>query len=156
MQFYRVKNSYTYRIMSVLKVETDIITSIVASLTGWAVILVIMYIKIFKTGVIGFICDVKMCLTSHWPIIFNIRVSSCAWELQTDLIFLWIKVSSVIQTFSVAHIKGKMSNLPININCNRSLYFLNILRACYFELLLGICTFIIIVILWYLINYLPS
>jgi hypothetical protein len=26
---------------------------------------------------------------------------------------LWIKVSSVIQTLSVAHIKGKMSILPI-------------------------------------------
>ena len=83
-----------YRIMAVLKVETDIITSIAASLTGWAVKLVIMYVAIFKTGVIVFIGKVKMSL---W----------------TDLIFLWIKVSSVIQTLSAAHIKGKMSNLPI-------------------------------------------
>jgi cellulose synthase/poly-beta-1,6-N-acetylglucosamine synthase-like glycosyltransferase len=36
------------------------------------VILVIMYVKIFKTAVNVFICDVKMCLTSHWLIIFNI------------------------------------------------------------------------------------
>ena len=45
--------------MVVLKVETDIIASIAASLTDRAVILVIMY------GVIFFIGDVKMCLTSH-------------------------------------------------------------------------------------------
>jgi hypothetical protein len=73
-----------------------------------------MYDEIFKTGVIDFIGDIKMCLTSHWLIIFNIRVSSCACELRTDLIFLWIKVSSVIQTLSAAHIKGEIPNLPIN------------------------------------------
>jgi len=38
---------------------------IAASLTGRAVILVIMYVKIFKTGVIVFINDVKMCLMSY-------------------------------------------------------------------------------------------
>ena len=53
---------------------------------------------------------------SHWPIIFNIRVSSCACELWTDVKFFFIKVSSVIQTISAALmiIKGKMSNLSIN------------------------------------------
>jgi ABC-type phosphate transport system substrate-binding protein len=37
-----------------------------------------------------------------------------------DVTYLWIKGSSVIQTLSAAHIKGKMSNLPINtfININ--------------------------------------
>ena len=54
-------------------------------------------------------------MTSHWLIIFNIRVSSCACELQTDLIFLWIKVSSVIQILSVAHIKGEMSKLLVQV-----------------------------------------
>jgi hypothetical protein len=44
--------------MAVLKVETDIITSITTSPTGRAVILVIMYVKIFKTGVIVFNSDV--------------------------------------------------------------------------------------------------
>jgi hypothetical protein len=102
-----------YRITSVLKVETDIITTISANPTGRAVILVIMYVKIFKTDVIVFIGDVKMCLTSHWLLIFNIRFSSCPFELRTDLIFLWNQVSSVTQTLSVAHIKGKMSNLLI-------------------------------------------
>ena len=113
-----------YRITTVLKVETHIIASIATNSSGWGVILVIMYAKILKTGVIVFICniivficniivficniivficniivfigDVKMCLMSHWSIIFNIKVSSCTCELQTDLIFLWIKVSSVI------------------------------------------------------------
>ena len=49
----------------------------------------------------------QMCFASHWLIIFIIRVSSWACELQTDLIFLWIKVSSVIKTLSVtvAHIQ---------------------------------------------------
>ena len=39
--------------MAILKVETDIITSITASLTGRAVRLVIMYVEIFKTGIIA-------------------------------------------------------------------------------------------------------
>ena len=42
--------------MSALKVETDIITSMTVSPTGTAVILVIMYVKTFKTDVIVFIC----------------------------------------------------------------------------------------------------
>jgi hypothetical protein len=67
-----------YRITAVLKVKTDIIASITASQTGGAVILVIMYVEIFKTDVIVLIGDVKTCLTSHWPIIFNIKVSSFA------------------------------------------------------------------------------
>jgi len=53
-----------YRITAVSKVETEIIASIAASQTGRAVILVIMYVEIFKTGTI-FIIDVKMCLMSH-------------------------------------------------------------------------------------------
>jgi hypothetical protein len=57
----------------------------------------------FKINAIVFIGDVIMCLTSDSPI--------C--ELRTDLIFLWSKVSSVIQTLSVAHMKGKMFNLQI-------------------------------------------
>jgi hypothetical protein len=43
-----------YRIAAVLKVEIDIIASITASPMGWAVI---MYLKIFKSGVIVFISD---------------------------------------------------------------------------------------------------
>ena len=53
-------------------VETDTIASIAASPIGPAVILVIMYYELFKTGDIIFIGDLKTCLTSHWPIIFNI------------------------------------------------------------------------------------
>ena len=54
-----------YRITAVLKVETVIITSIAASQTERAVILVMMYVVIIKTGVIVFFCDGKMCLTSN-------------------------------------------------------------------------------------------
>jgi hypothetical protein len=46
-----------YRITAVLKVKTDIIASITASQTGGAVILVIMYVEIFKTDVIVLIGD---------------------------------------------------------------------------------------------------
>jgi hypothetical protein len=35
-------------------------------------ILLIIYVKIFKTGIIVFISDVKICLSSHLPIIFKI------------------------------------------------------------------------------------
>ena len=48
-------NIYIYRISSVVKVETDIITSITAGLTGRAVILIIMFVETFKTDIINFI-----------------------------------------------------------------------------------------------------
>jgi hypothetical protein len=48
-----------------MKVETDIITNITVSLIGRAVLLVIMYVEIFKTDVIIFIGNVIVCLTSH-------------------------------------------------------------------------------------------
>jgi hypothetical protein len=46
-------------VLSILKVETDIITSIHESPIGRAVILVIMYAETFKTGVIAFISCIK-------------------------------------------------------------------------------------------------
>ena len=101
-----------YRISAVLKVETDIITSIVASPKGQTVILVIMYVEIFKTGIIVYIGDVKMCLTSHYLIIFNIS-QFLHMRVTNRPNILLIKVRSVIQTFSAAHIKGKMSKLPM-------------------------------------------
>jgi hypothetical protein len=53
----------TYRIMVVLKAETDIMASLAASPIGQAVILVIMYVETFKTVAIIFIGNVKMHLT---------------------------------------------------------------------------------------------
>ena len=114
--------------MADLKVDTDIIISIAASPT-------VMYVEIFKTGVIVFIGDIKMCLTSHWRIIFNIRVSSCACELRTDLIFLWIKVSSVIQTLSAAHIKGKISKYRKQNQCC-NFYLFQQIPFCYSNIFL--------------------
>jgi len=46
-----------YRITAVLKVETDIIASIALIRRGQVVILVIMNVEIFKTGIIVFIVD---------------------------------------------------------------------------------------------------
>ena len=43
-----------HRITAVLKVETDIITSVAVSLTGQVLILAIMYIEIYKTDMIVF------------------------------------------------------------------------------------------------------
>jgi len=61
-----------YRIMAVMMVETGIISSIAASLIGQAVILVIMFVEVFKTDVIFFISKVIMGLMSHRRIIFSI------------------------------------------------------------------------------------
>jgi hypothetical protein len=49
---------------AVLKVETDIITNISASLIGRAGIFVIMSVEAFKTDVIAFIGGVITCFTS--------------------------------------------------------------------------------------------
>jgi hypothetical protein len=56
--------SSTYRITAIVKVETYIITSIAMSLMEWVVILVIMYVKTFKTDDMVFIGNI-ICLTSH-------------------------------------------------------------------------------------------
>ena len=62
---YNGMKTIIYRITAVLKVKTNIITTIAASPTGRSMI---MYVEIFKNDVIVFIGDVKICLTSHWPI----------------------------------------------------------------------------------------
>ena len=49
-----------YRIMTILKVETDIITNISESLIGWPGIFVIMSVEVFRTDVIVFIGDVRL------------------------------------------------------------------------------------------------
>jgi hypothetical protein len=64
-----------YRITAVLKVETDIITSIGDNLMRRVAILVIMYVKTFKMEVIVFIGIKRHNVTSHWPIISSIRVT---------------------------------------------------------------------------------
>jgi hypothetical protein len=61
--------------------------SIAANPNDRAVILVIMYVEIFITGLTVVIGDVKMCGSSHWLILFNIRFISFACELRTELIF---------------------------------------------------------------------
>jgi len=58
-------------------------------------ILVNIYVKTFKTGIIVFICDFIICLTSHSLIIFNIRASS------------------LILTILLGEIKGNTSKFPI-------------------------------------------
>jgi len=52
--------------MAAMKVKTDINTSITASLIGWAVILMMIFVEIFRTCVIVFIGKVIMYLTSQW------------------------------------------------------------------------------------------
>jgi hypothetical protein len=64
-------NSDTYRIMSDLKIETDIITSIASSLIERAVILVMMYVATFITDIIILISNTIMYSTSYWQIKFS-------------------------------------------------------------------------------------
>ena len=89
------------RKMTILKVETDIITSIHESPIGRAVILVIMYAETFKTGVIAFISytDITMCSRSL-----------------TDRIISSIRICSLILKILLDEIKGEMSKLLMKIN----------------------------------------
>ena len=50
--------------MAILKVETDFIANISASLIGRVRIFVIISVKAFRTDVIVFICDIIMCFKS--------------------------------------------------------------------------------------------
>jgi hypothetical protein len=69
------------------------------SLTGRGMILMKMYVRTFKTDVIGFICE--MCLMSH---------------------YFSVSVSSLILTMALVEIKGKMSNLPFSIWKKKTIY----------------------------------
>ena len=51
--------------MSVIKVKTDIIPSMGASLIGRVVILVLMCIKTFKTDIFVFIDNINLCSMSQ-------------------------------------------------------------------------------------------
>ena len=92
-----------YKIMAVLKVETNIILSIVRSC--FDVILTDNFQFIDADNITRWVQRKNVQITD------NMMYSD--FEPLTDLIFLWIKVSSVIQILWVPHIKGKMSNLPI-------------------------------------------
>lgn len=88
------------REMTILKVETDIITNIQESPIGRAVIPVIMYAETFKTGVIAFIgyTNIKMCSRSL-----------------TDRIISSIRICSLILKKLLDDIKGEMSKLLIKL-----------------------------------------
>jgi hypothetical protein len=106
--------------MAVLKVRTDIITSITVIPVGRAVILVIMYVEIFKMDVIVFF-GIKCHLTSRWPIvsiiqvaklILTISLSELSWywqyhsvrsKVDTDNITQWDQ--RLILTISLSEIK---------------------------------------------------
>ena len=64
-----------YRIMSVMKVEKDINSSIKGNPIGRAVILVIIYFETFKADVIVCFGNVIKCWTWHWPTIVSIMSS---------------------------------------------------------------------------------
>ena len=59
-----------YRIMAILKVETDIIANISSSPMGRAVIFVIMFVEARITDIIVFISDVMCMRVTNWPNIF--------------------------------------------------------------------------------------
>ena len=89
--------------------QLHIITSISVSPIGGAVTRVVMYVKTFKTGDIVFKGNVIiMCLTSHWPLIFKITVSS---------LILTISPGEIKEKMSISpgEIKEKMSISPSEI-----------------------------------------
>ena len=57
---------HIFKIMVVLKVETDNITSISASQIGQVMTLSIRHVKTFKTDIIVFTSKIIMCLMSHY------------------------------------------------------------------------------------------
>ena len=79
-----------------MKVRTNIIVSITAGQTERAVILVIMYVKTFRTDVIVLISSIIICMTSHRLIIFSIMASLLILKISHD------------------KIKGKVLELPID------------------------------------------
>ena len=97
-----------YRNTTVLKVETDISASITACPT--------MYVKIFKTGIIVFISEVKNVFDSTLNDNF---------QYQNQFLRMWVTNWSNIfvdqgQFSDPDFIKGKMSNLPIKQNIKSS------------------------------------
>ena len=110
---FRTQNKY--RIMTVLKVETDIIIGCIEpSQIGRVVMIVIIYVENFKTDVIGFFlwCHNAFDLTL-WPIVFS------------------VDISLLIVTISLWETKGKMSKLLI-------IYFVTYILV-YWMLVLLIC-----------------
>jgi hypothetical protein len=71
-----VNNRYIYRITSVLKVETDIITSITLSSIGWAVILVICVLIPSKLMLL-FLSVLNVIMWSHTDWYFPVSESVC-------------------------------------------------------------------------------
>ena len=67
---------YKYRITSVLKVEIYIIINVTASPIGRTVIFVVMHFETSKTDLIVFIGINRLNVTSHWPIISSLTISS--------------------------------------------------------------------------------
>lgn len=76
MNLYILKNCSKYRIKTVMKVETDIIASkFTASLVGWVVTLVIIYVETFIIDIIVFIGKGINCLTYHTDRSFSVSWS---------------------------------------------------------------------------------
>ena len=110
--FFQVSD--TYGIMSVIKVETDIIVSISVIPIGKPVILVVMYFRTYKIDDIIFISNDIMHLTSHWPIIFSIRVSR--------LILTLTQRDRAIECCNILHCTSTVSDS--NNACYHTYYFL--------------------------------
>jgi hypothetical protein len=73
------------------------IASITASLIGWAVTLVITYLKTFKTAVIVLIGKVIIFLMTNGPIISSVRFSKLiipSWD-QFTLVLNWLQAENV-------------------------------------------------------------
>ena len=95
------------RITAILKVETDIIISIVAHPIGLAAILVILYVKTLKTDIY---CFCLWCRNVFHVTLTEIFSISHLWRSQYHSVG-WYNVL----TISLCEIKGKMSELQIKL-----------------------------------------
>jgi preprotein translocase subunit SecB len=90
-------NNNKYRVTAILKVETDIIANISASLVGQAGIFVIMSVEAFRTDVIAFIGCVIMC--------FYVRLTEdviiCMIGMYDQLYFLLLYIWFGIEIYGI-------------------------------------------------------
>jgi hypothetical protein len=88
----------TSRIMPVLKVETDSITSIAASLIGTYVILVIIYVEPYKTW--KYVCPICGTICQIFLPMFKKKGGVLIYLLFDLLVFIKYELLSVIRAFA--------------------------------------------------------
>jgi hypothetical protein len=122
-----------------MKVETDI-ASIKENLIGGGVILVIVYVKTFKTGFIVFTGNIIICLSPHWPIIFIIKQTLSLGEIKgknvkmTDTAGILLKIVLTVNTLNLFYpSRVQFGQISLHIYCvqNNKTLSAKIVNFCY-------------------------